>query len=554
MPAIRDQLIDNIYENFRISSKADSFFVYDIKKDFARCSASVSDTFSVPGEYINNASAVLEEFVHPEDRETFIKELSKVKKGSQSRYFASYRLKIKSGEYVSCDFKVFVVRDYARHPAYLSVTVTNKDRNTMLDTVTDLDSRFEYMKLLREKKDYKKPTISFMVGTTNIMAINRLYGYSVGNKVLRAISDKMSSVFGGRASLFRGQGASVIALTDVMSREEIQKIYTGLRAFAGNKIFINSVRIAVELAAGAVELDDFEIDEHTVHNCAKYALDRSVSERGENIVFIKNDQIAGKTNALAVINTLRQGITNKFDGFYLGYQPIISTLNGKLEGVEALLRYDKKPLGKISPSVFIPVLERDEIFSELGHWIMEQACRDAKELLSVYSRLRLHINLSHVQLEDTRFRRELMEILSKASFPGRNLCVELSEGCKKLSPLFLRDQILFLKGLNIATALDGSCVTSLALIRELPVDMIKVEKEMILNIEQNLPNQYMLEAVTNLADKLRIQVGIEGVETEEAKQFLKRYVAGSYQGYLYSEAVSIDELKSLPLLKAARRQ
>ncbi|MBQ6903146.1 MAG: EAL domain-containing protein, partial [Lachnospiraceae bacterium] len=111
--------------------------------------------------------------------------------------------------------------------------------------------------------------------------------------------------------------------------------------------------------------------------------------------------------------------------------------------------------------------------------------------------------------------------------------------------------IYFFKSCGIKTALDGSCLTSLNLIRELPVDMIKVDRDMIANIEKNPTDQYMLEAVTGFARKMHIDVCVEGVETESTRNFLKRFPVSVYQGYYYSEPVRLQELKTLPLFRIA---
>lgn len=547
----QERLIDRVYDNFSVSSQNRSFFVYDIRADFARWTTQALEHFDLPGEYIPRASEIYAAAIHPEDVAQFKNDLEHVKTGDQSRYAVSYRVKDKGGEYVTIDFRVFIVRDYANRPAYLAVTVSNRGRNAKLDTVTELQNRFDFFRDLREKIEYKKQSISLLIGTTNFLTINRLYGYNDGNRVLKQLADGIVKMLGEKATAYRAQGASILVLTSDLTLEEVRALYTQMRTFARTEIDMDGTKIAVELAGGAVVLNDFTVDEHTVYTCARYALDQSIAGRGRNLVVIRNDQVGEANETLRIIGAMRKSISDGCEGFYLCYQPLVSSVTNMLSGVEVLLRYEHPKYGKIAPGLFLPALEKDEVFAKLGYWIIEQACREGRELLDTFPDLQLHVNLNYMQLEETRFRHNLLDILSRTSFPGKNLCFELNENCKLLSPLFLRDEIYFFKSCGIRTALDGSCITSLNLIRELPVDMIKVESEMVANIEKNPTDQYMLEAVTGFARKMNIEVCIGGVETESAKNYLKKYPVSIFQGFYYSEPVRLHELKKLPLFRIA---
>ena len=549
--AKQERLIDRVYENFSVSSQSKSFFVYDIRADLAKWTSQALEHFDLPGEYIPRAKEIYTALMHPEDAPRFRRDLETVKTGDQSRYAVSYRVKDKSGEFVTCDFRVFIVRDYANRPAYLAVTVSNRGRNAQLDTVTDLQNRFDFFRDLRDKKEFKKTSITLLIGTTNFTTINRLYGYNDGNRILKQLADGIVRLLNGKATAYRAQGASVLILTTDLALEDVRALYTQMRSYARNEIEMDGTKIAVELAGGAVVVDDFTVDEHTVYTCARYALDQSIKGRGRNLVVIRNDQVGEANETLQIIGAMRKDIASGCNGFYLCYQPLVSSQTGLLSGVEVLLRYEHPRYGKIAPGLFLPALEKDEVFTRLGFWIVEQACVEGRQLLDAFPDLQLHINLNYIQLEETRFRHNLLDILTRTGFPGKNICFELNENCKVLSPLFLRDEIYFFKSCGIKTALDGSCITSLNLIRELPVDMIKVESEMVSNIEKNPTDQYMLEAVTGFARKMHIEVCIGGVETESAKNYLKKYPVSVFQGFYYSEPVRLQELKKLPLFRIA---
>ena len=546
-----ERLIDKVFDNFALSSPSRSFFVYDLRGDYARWSQGAAIYFDLPGEYLSSANAFFEKHIHPDDLAAYRTGMQNVRKGAQPRYAASYRVMDKSGEYVTCDFRAFIIRDYANQPAYIGVSVANRGHNAQMDTVTGLPGRYAFLNDARDRKEYKRAYIAVMLGTTNFATINRLYGYETGNKVLKELSDIITKELGGKGRAYRAQGAAILLLTERMSPDEVRSMFTPIRTRVRAGVLVQGTRVALELAGGAVIHDDFEVDEHTILTCARYALDQSAATHGRNFVMIKNDQIGERNNTLKIISAMRESIGKGCEGFYLCYQPLVSSQTAMLEGVEVLLRYEKAPFGKVSPTIFMPALEKDEVFPRLGSWIIEQACREGKELLGIFSDLMMHVNLDYVQLEEARFRHTLMDILKRTGFPGKNLCFELTENCKQLSPMFLKDEVFFLKSCGIKTALDGSCMTSLDLLRNLPVDMVKVDKDMINGIEKNPADQYMLEAVTGFARKMNIQVCIEGVETEATKNFLRKYPVSAYQGFYYSEPVRLSDLKKLPLFRVS---
>ena len=208
---------------------------------------------------------------------------------------------------------------------------------------------------------------------------------------------------------------------------------------------MHNSRIPLEICAGVVVIDDFSVDEHTLYTCARYALGRSEQDLKHELVVIQNDNVGEKRNTLKIIHTLRDSILNDCDGYYLAYQPMVTSSDGQLAGVEVLLRYDKPPFGNIPPMLFLPAIVQDEVFQKLGYWIIEKACTEGKILTKRYPKLMLHLNIANEQFQQSRFRHMLLDILNRTGFPANNLFFELSERCKQLNPMFLKDEILFLK-------------------------------------------------------------------------------------------------------------
>lgn len=545
-------MLDKIYSCFSDFLQGKLFFIYDIKEDTARWSQTGVRTFQFRGEYVKSARQMLTDLVEPSEKDHFNRFLDHIISGSNSFYTEPFQLKSKDGNYITCDFKISVVRDYAQRPAYLVTTMINRSHSIRNDTVTDLPNRFELLEELHQKQEYRRRSILLMIGAINFARLNRLYGYSVGNQILKELSGKLKNMLGNGAEIYRTQGASMAALSEAMSLQEARNCYKKLREYAARYLKIHNYRIPLEICAGVVVIDDFSVDEHTLYTCARYALGRSEQDPKHELVVIHNDNVGEKRNTLKIIHTLRDSILNDCDGYYLAYQPMVTSSDGQLAGVEVLLRYDKPPFGNIPPMLFLPAIVQDEAFQKLGYWIIEKACTEGKILTKRYPKLMLHLNIANEQFQQSRFRHMLLDILNRTGFPANNLFFELSERCKQLNPMFLKDEILFLKSCGIKTALDGSSLTSLDLMRQLPVDMVKIGRELTAHLENSRADRYMLEAITGFAAHMDIQVAVEGVENERIRDILQNYPTTSYQGYYYSEAVRLEDLQKLPLFRSKK--
>ena len=156
-------------------------------------------------------------------------------------------------------------------------------------------------------------------------------------------------------------------------------------------------------------------------------------------------------------------------------------------------------------------------------------------------------NISYTQLERSEFRNSVIRLLEETDFPPQNLCLELTERCRLLDMSFLRNEVIFLKSFHIKIALDdfGTGFSSLNLLRELPVDLIKIDRAFIKDIETNLTDQAIVKSVLDCAKLLDISVCVEGIENKNLESYMNHYPASTYQGYLYSRPVKIEQFEEL---------
>jgi EAL domain-containing protein (putative c-di-GMP-specific phosphodiesterase class I) len=188
-------------------------------------------------------------------------------------------------------------------------------------------------------------------------------------------------------------------------------------------------------------------------------------------------------------------------------------------------------------------LEQDNLFPELGKWILRTAIKDAKVILESYPGFVINVNLSYTQLEKPDFVENVLSILEEESFPPQNLCLEITERCRLLDMALLKDIFTRLRNKGVKVALDdfGTGFSSIGVLRELPVTTVKIDRSFVMNIEQDTSDQKTVRFISELADSFSSSVTAEGIETPEMREFLLRFKVKSLQGFYYSKPLPVDE-------------
>jgi EAL domain-containing protein (putative c-di-GMP-specific phosphodiesterase class I) len=191
----------------------------------------------------------------------------------------------------------------------------------------------------------------------------------------------------------------------------------------------------------------------------------------------------------------------------------------------------------------VDVLEQDNLFPELGKWILRTALTDGKKFLERYPSFVVNVNLSYTQIEKRDFVQDVLNVLQETQFPAQNLCLEITERCRLLDMELLKDVFTKLRDIGIKVALDdfGTGFSSIGVLRELPVTTVKIDRSFVMNIEQNSSDQKTVRFISELADSFSSSVTAEGIETPEMREFLLRFKIKSLQGFYYSKPLPIDE-------------
>lgn len=543
--------LDEFFKAFSIISEGNYVYLCDIKEDYSRWSESAVDYFNLPDIYMYGAGAIWEEHIHPDDRKKYHESIERIFSDVDDGHEMQYRAMATDGRYVDCTCRGVILRDDNGNPEYFAGAIKNHGSMSYMDTITGLRNLygfFDDIKALSSKKEIGEYSV-IMLGVSAFSNINDVHGYTFGNRVLRKFSQLIQNFFENRA-VYRMDGTKFCVVADNLNQEQISAIYDKLRTKVYNEFFVDGQRVTLTVNAGLIAVDDFDISAETVYSCLKYAYSESKNHCLGALNVFENRLSRDNINIIEKINAIRTSVMKNCSGFYLCYQPIMFADTEKIKGVEALIRWKDDAYGVVSPMQFIPVLEQDALFPVLGRWILRQAMNDCSVFLEHNPDFLISVNISYTQLERSDFVSDICTILEETAFPAKNLCLEITERCRLLDMNLLKHKLAMLKDKGIKLALDdfGTGFSSLGVLRELPFDVVKIDREFVKNIESNPVDRKTIMFVSSLTDAFSTEICVEGVETMEIRDLLRKYKVSSFQGYFYSRPVSVEEIAKLEQL------
>ena len=415
------------------------------------------------------------------------------------------------------------------------------------DAVTGLPGRRRFLEKLGEAlavTGRERSLGVLLVGIDGFKGINSGFGYDVGNELLRIVASRLRNCLRNADALARWGGDEFAVLLESMSRPEdaafvAQRILYALsRPFVrdGQDFYLTaSVGIALHPTDGA---DVASLVQHA--DAAMYRVKRL----GGNHYYVYSAQMnLHLSDRLALANRLRGA--SKREEFVLHYQPQLDVRDGKVVGLEALLRWNDSARGQRSPAEFIPVLEETGLIVPVGEWVLRKACTQARAWqFAGLSNLRVSVNLSPKQFRERELPRKVESILKETGLDAGSLELELTESVLMDDQKYSVGLVDQLKDLGAFIALDdfGTGYSSLGFLKEFPVDTLKIDRSFIRDIGEDEEDRAICSAIVSLGQALKLEVMAEGVETETQVGILREQGCHLIQGFLYARPMAPDDV------------
>jgi EAL domain-containing protein (putative c-di-GMP-specific phosphodiesterase class I) len=240
---------------------------------------------------------------------------------------------------------------------------------------------------------------------------------------------------------------------------------------------------------------------------------------------------------------LRQALENQ--EFSLHYQPRLNARTRKIQGAEALLRWDNPVLGRVPPMNFIQLAEETGLIMPIGLWVLREACHQWVQFQqqALFDTLELSVNLSAAQLADPALAGQLQAILDETGMAAQHLELELTESHLMHNPQAAQEQIRSLKALGLRIALDdfGTGYSSLAYLKHFQIDKLKIDKSFVQGMLNDTADAAIVHAVIALGHTLGYSVVAEGVENPPTAQTLTALGCDELQGYYFSMPLNVTD-------------
>lgn len=442
-------------------------------------------------------------------------------------------------------FSVDVLRKENRE--YLIVVLKNENALQEIDAQTDLYSQVKFEEHIKDYLATRRKVAVLEIEFDHMNDMNILYGTNYSEQMQREIGLRFIYMMDADTAVYRMNSSNFAFILRDADREEAEAYMEKIKDTLKENAYIDGHFFEFKIYASGLILDDYKGDISTVQSKLEYTLEKARERRSTGILFFNDLVLSYGGMDLDLMKIIHQSVLNHCDGFYVEYQPIVTSEDGKIMGAEALVRWKKEPYGAIPPGLFIDWLENDPSMYDLGNFVLEQALWDSKSFLQQKPEFFINVNVSAKQLERPDFCRVVLELLDKTEFPVRHLCLEITERCRSLPVSVINERMAVLRGYGIKFAMDdfGTGSSSSAMALEMLIDEIKIDMSFIRKILVNKKNKAIVQSMVDFANAVNIKSCLEGVENKALEDYLRTVGATWFQGYYYSKPVGADELEKL---------
>lgn len=430
---------------------------------------------------------------------------------------------------------------------YLIVVLKNENALQEIDAQTDLYSQVKFEEHIKDYLATRRKVAVLEIEFDHMNDMNILYGTNYSEQMQREIGLRFIYMMDADTAVYRMNSSNFAFILRDADREEAEAYMEKIKDTLKENAYIDGHFFEFKIYASGLILDDYKGDISTVQSKLEYTLEKARERRSTGILFFNDLVLSYGGMDLDLMKIIHQSVLNHCDGFYVEYQPIVTSEDGKIMGAEALVRWKKEPYGAIPPGLFIDWLENDPSMYDLGNFVLEQALWDSKLFLQQNPDFFINVNVSAKQLERPDFCRVVLELLDKTEFPVRHLCLEITERCRSLPVSVINERMAVLRGYGIKFAMDdfGTGSSSSAMALEMLIDEIKIDMSFIRKILVNKKNKAIVQSMVDFANAANIKSCLEGVENKALEDYLRTVGATWFQGYYYSKPVGADELEKL---------
>jgi len=530
---------------------------WDVKEDkfFA------SDEWQKITNYnFNNLLDFIEKLAIHEDRECAINDLNFFVEGKISSYRSVFRIVTEEKWEKWIMIKGSMIKDQNGEVIRLfgiasDITEEKEKRklskeSVYYDSLTVLPNRVLF---LMDIRDILEKTIKLnqegaliFIDLDNFKAINDTLGHDYGDLMLKVFSQLLSICVNDYGKLYRvGGDEFIVVIEKINTIENLKELCDTILDYCKKPFELDEKQVYMTTSIGISLFPQDSTEMNDLMKFADLAMFKSKEDGKNTYTFFEESINEAYTRRILIENELKKSIKN--NELSIVYQPQIDALENKIVAFEALLRWNSRKLGFVSPAEFIPIAERSGIIVDIGEWVLDKVCKKIREFKEKkYEFNNIAINVSPIQIKETNFKDKIIKVCEENEISLNLLEIEITESTlielnkEKIADL----HELIKKDINISIDDFGTGYSSLSYLTVLPINTLKIDKSFIDNIESE-KNRAVIECILNLSKSLKYKVIAEGVEMKEQLQMLMNLGCNVIQGYYFSKPVCEDELEEM---------
>ncbi|OZG70566.1 two-component system response regulator [Hahella sp. CCB-MM4] len=372
--------------------------------------------------------------------------------------------------------------------------------------------------------------------------VNDTLGHAMGDRLLQSVALRLQKCLREGDTLSRfGGDEFVLLLPEISGREDARQVARKVINVLKEPFMLGEHEAFVGVSVGIAVYPEAGTNMEQLIQNADIAMYHVKGRGKEGYQFFSDSMVVNAANRLEIERDMRKALEN--GEFRVYYQPQISSANGEIIGVEALVRWHHPTRGILYPGQFIPLAEETKLIVDISEWVLRNACIEVKKWLDEgYGSIRLAVNFAMAQIEHPQFVPMLKGMLDELQFPPENLEIELTENMIMSDLESLVGKLREIAGYGVTIAIDdfGTGYSSLSCLNRLPINTLKVDKTFVQDIQDN-DEACIVNAIIAMAHGLKLNIVAEGVETACQLEYLKKLGCQEIQGFYFSEARPAEE-------------
>ena len=429
--------------------------------------------------------------------------------------------------------------ELARREEELAFLATH-DALTGLPNRTLILDRTEQM-LARSRRS-QTPAAVLFIDLDNFKDINDTLGHGVGDELLKAVAARLDGVTRDADALGRLGGDEFVVISEELSLAAGPELVAErlLDALAHPfKLGAEKTRVSVRASIG-IAVAEGTSAEDLLRN-ADIAMYRAKWDGRNRYAVYEDGMQESVQNRLELEMDLREALEK--EEFFLAYQPTIDLSDMSPTGVEALIRWEHPKRGVLQPDTFIPLLEETGLITEVGKWVLDQACSQGAAWRAAGYPITMSVNVSARQLDTDQITADIEAALASSGLEPEALTIEVTETTLMRNADETAARLTALKQLGVRIAIDdfGTGYSSLGHLQRFPVDALKIDRSFISGLSHNQEGETLIRSLVQLGKALSIETFAEGIEQQHELSLLRDEACDSGQGFLFARPLDVAE-------------